>query len=1384
LIQAKEETFTMLTCPSGFEAKTPYFCDLDSIFIPESKCKVGNACDTSYLCKLSTEPKCPSLIKCPEDYPIRCPDNTCASSPRECPNYIKCPNFLPIRCPNGDCRKRIEDCPSNIYCSDWGYLCNDGSCRQSPNQCEKSTIETTCIDKSLVRCSDGTCQTSILLCPSVKTCPADRVLSYSGLCKKENEKTGSSKEKCSGEQVLCQFDYSCASSIELCPTGIICPSDRPVRCWDMSCAATLSACPKYQECPTGTIPCPDGSCTTEKCGTHITCSKDAPYRCFDNTCRVNPEDCPKMPACPLDAPILCWDGRCLAERSECQPPKGCSTNSPIRCPNGICSISINECSIQYGCPSTFVMCKDGTCRKKSSDCVEQSCGIDLPYKCPNGMCVSEEKYCDKSNGCPFNKPYKCKNGACVSEKNECEDLTIEIPNNKKLCPDGSIISQKGICPLENGCPSDTPMLCGDGQCINPKTSNCSIPTCPSEAPYRCLDGKCVFTSAYCPPVNSTKNNFGYLTCADGKEAKSFEECRLLMPCDRFRCQDGSCKDKEELCPIASAKDTCPSHLPIRCKDGTCAETEEKCTNSQGCPNNSQSRCPKNGLCASKTMECSSYESKFSLSNGCSVKTPIKCLSGKCVKSESDCEEGNGCNDSRYKIKCPNGECAESKRACRDKSGPCLNPCPYSKPMECGTTFEECFNDLNCTLSKPFRCSDGSCKRYPKKIKGASIEYNENACSIGIRCPDHKPFLCADGQCVSKKSFCVSYPKCPENAKETCFDRTCVQDKNNCGSKCPAKSPLLCPNNNCVSSIYDCVINECPASAPIRCYSGNCLSTPYECLTKRNETEIESLCKEGEVTCYDGSCRSKFEDCPLFKGCVNMATPFKCPSGKCAKDSYSCEKSEMDLNYEECIKKKEEGNSTENGKNDLEEEEEEKEKDCWHYRHNCTGEFKLCEDGICRKECPNYNGCPFSKPLLCSNGECVENEDECAGESNCPDIDNPFRCIDGKCVKSLSECSTPLLRLGSSNIMLSSFKNYDINSEIIIGESNTPIGSIHIPTNALLNITGNSSSYEGQILFNTVPQNELVGTFSKFDNTRKEDVLRVYPFADPDSTYSIDYIYSVLSSVIEIKFDEKNIKVRQSLLLTLMFDFPTNIKKMEMSNETANLFKELDPFEDVCLAKLKGMQWECEEGIPEIEKTDKFRLKGAVTSEGIYAVILNPSRNEKKIVIKKYWLITNLKAIAIIGSISAVIILTVAYYLMRQYRFIMKYKENQLLVSNQQKELESMADLNTSVVGQSFEDVAKGVVFTDNPAYKKKADRDASSKRIKEETEYYKVSNTLSRFEKDNKMLKEKIEEAKRIYKDSLNDSQKFEYQPGGYSSKEGNESSISNADGKDRLLEN
>ena len=1187
---------TIISCPKDLHRINFYTCGTNQDFAPPSKCKTNHECWNGDCIDNENEiySGCPSHITCPKDENIiKCPDNSCVSSLSECPEYVECPSHNPIRCGNGDCRKSLNDCPSLIHCPvNYPILCNDGSCRNSPSACKLPTEETYCDDKKMTRCSDGTCTNSKFLCQTLVTCPIGYEKCWDGNCKLKGtclEKQNTVNYFCDiGNEILCQFDFSCAREIDNCPTGIICPLDKPVKCWDNSCRDSVENCPKFQNCPLGLNECPDGSCGLGSCATHITCSVDAPYRCFDNTCRKNPEDCPAQPSCPSETPILCWDGRCLAERGECLSPSPCARVSPVKCPNGLCTKSASNCKEEKDCPSEFIRCKDGTCRKKLAYCPNESCPVNLPYKCKNGLCVSNEKFCDKENGCPFYLPIKCSDGTCVAEEGKCKKPKCD----GKLCPDGSCLGKDAICPSINGCPINTPFRCANGECINLKKTSCSIPICDPTIPIKCFDGTCVSTVNYCPIERKTAES-GNVICADGTEANSYDECKPLVLCkDSKRCPDGSCRTLKEDCPIGN---TCPEG-EIRCENGACAKNENLCPQENGCTKEKPYKCPGNGFCVENLDECEEKERVFDEANGCPQERPYKCAKiKKCVTNEEECEELDSVCTANEEM-CVDGYCGKDEE-CEEEEhqGECTYRTVICKtpPDLCADSIGDCFNSINCRVNTPFRCGNGECKRYPSK------QYGSNGCEINISCPNYKPYLCADGSCVEKSSFCKSYSECPEGTY-LCFDKTCAASKEDCErnhKKCPPKNPVLCPNGNCVSGIYDCDEGKCPKWMPFYCILGSCSNNPRDCQkiqfsfdeNHRFRTEINTTCTDEEYTCVDGSCREKAEDCPIYNGCVSNDASFKCLDGGCAVDKDSCK----EHNNEELF--------------------------------YCPDNKILCEDGVCRKNCElvEYNGCPNEHPLLCSNGRCVSQLIECVGESACDSTEKPFRCIDGTCGASLTECKIPFREVGDTNILISVFPKMEMIADLIIGPNSILAGKVEIPAGTITN-KEDGSSIDTQISFRSVTRSVIIDTKTDYDQTRLDDLKLVYPYADPDNNFSLNYQYAVLSSVIEIKLkDPEKTVISGKILLTLLFDFPykhESLQKKTIYEEEEDFSKRpkyttlpLNYNRDVCLAKLNitTRKWECNKLNFNVEVKSNLQLTEEVNEEGIYAVILELGMNNNK-----------------------------------------------------------------------------------------------------------------------------------------------------------------------------
>lgn len=1347
LIKSDGSEPTDLSCPANLIKINLYTCAKSEEFKVDSVCQTGQECWEGTCTKDTST--CPTAMFCAEhitDYSIRCPDNSCVADVKDCPDYFECPSFLPIRCPNGDCRKSLSDCPSLFKCPDEiPVLCNDGSCVRLADNCKYPSEQTQCIDQSMTRCADGTCVSAKFLCPTPITCPPGTERCWSGGCaiKGKCKKLSSGESSsCKDNEILCDFDHVCKDELSKCSTGLICPIDKPVRCWDMSCKDSIEACPAFQECPSGMMGCADGSCVTSSnsCNTHITCPSESPYRCYDNTCKKDPADCPSMPNCPSDAPILCWDGRCLANREDCLGPSACTPATPVKCPDQTCKTTAEECKAITGCPNSFSTCPDGSCRRKLADCETPKCPLNFPYLCNNGMCVLDESHCEHENGCPFNKPYKCLDGACAEEKEKCEvqEQTCSGTERPKHCPDGSCLPYTKTCPEENGCPIDTPRRCADGACIDPKKTSCQIPVCAPETPIRCLDGSCVSSSSSCPNKKQTLNEEGLVECADGIYVKSYEECKPLIACGEgeVRCDDGSCRESKEYCPLAK---TCPNNK-VRCPNGSCATSEDQCLNASGCPKTKGYKCSSSGLCVSSTDECTELIKPLENAKGCPKDTPKKCDNGKCVKSDGSCNNENGCQEGD--ILCTSGKCAKKKSQCRaDGSAPCSVDFKYFCFMDdtpCAKSVEECFNAENCKLSEPFRCRDGECKRYPRKN---SLDDSEG-CEIGIECPNYKPFLCADGECVEKSTYCKSLESCPKDKPYLCFDRTCAVNKDQCPPRrCPAKTPILCPNSNCVSNVFDCDDRSCPTWKPYKCANGLCKEGPIECIEeipKNTEEEEEeevktyfNLCKDNEYVCNDGSCRRSLEECPLFKGCTSTEKPYKCPKGVCAASEALCEG--------QAIKCKEE-----------------------------EGE-KLCEDGICRKECPEYNGCPFDSPLMCSTGRCVDSISECVGEGNCNNVDKPFRCIDGSCAAKISDCKAPIKEFGTVDYKLSIFPSSDLTTDIIFGNGNAALASLYVPSDAFVK-DGVSSS--ATLLIKSVPKSKITSTFSKYNETRNEDIIRVFPYADPNGDFTLEYEYTVLSTVVSIEVEDEGVEIKKNILLTLTYDFPSNhetlVEKEEPETDSEGETKEIQPrnlgedtnsgenymhlsaLEDVCLARLEENEWKCVGLLSKTQSLDYFQLQGAFNKTGTYAVILAPRINTTPLSIEENFLVEHLVAITVITLVVLIIIGICTYVFLRIYRYRGKYKETSQKAKESQMEMTNMLDSSTSMIGQTIGDTKEGVVFTDNPAFKLVRDDGKSKRNIQLEKLKDNFLKRLRTLERNNEKLKTSYENVKTEY-DRLND---------------------------------
>jgi hypothetical protein len=753
----------------------------------------------------------------------------------------------------------------------------------------------------------------------------------------------------------------------------------------------------------------------------------------------------------------------------------------------------------------------------------------------------------------------------------------------------------------------------------------------------------------------------------------------------------------------------------------CVKNPVDCINTTGCPGRFPIKCQNNGLCVKDSNDCKTALKDFTLSNGCNRTTPLRCSTGqinKCVADLKDCKLDYCPNpDTPYfcGISGESGQCGTDPRDCSTKPIGCIDNQVTCPDKSCKSVLAECNSEDGCNLQTPFRCLDGTCKRYPTLWSPAKID--PESCDIGIQCPNYKPYVCADGSCVEKSHFCMSISPCPENASNMCFDRTCTNEKcSNKVKKCPTKNPILCSNNGkCVDTIFDCFENKCSKTKPIKCASGICTNSPQEC-------QITSLpCDDKEFTCYDGSCRTKEKDCLKYDGCVDPKLPYKCNNGSCSKNKAGCI-NDIDLTGEE--KDPEKKASQEKYRKILE---------------KLSAGKILCEDGIYRKNCPSFNGCPNASPFLCTNGFCVKTISECAGISNCS-LENPFRCVDGSCQKNIFDCpKIKKLQYYYPSLIFAHIGN-DYNLDILVSDDNEVIGKLYIPAN---NFTNKQLKPVLSIIKYKVQAKSIFSeTKVDYDPTRQDDVIKVFPFGDKGETYSLEYEYSILSPIVEIfamsetsTENESDILFKNAVEITLAYDFPEN--KRDDDHEKFILI----PYSDLCLGELNQNtnKFTCvEEAF--ITTNYNFReLKGSIKKSGVYAVILNPKPNNAFLEFEENFILKNFLILLIVFG-SLIILLGVGFYIfIRIYRYREKYKFSRENTKKIENKMQEMQNLGSAHLGQTIGDSIDNIIYTSNPFYKVEKVQDKSARYIELEGLYQKYLKRQKNLEKNNETLEKKIE---------------------------------------------
>lgn len=1173
---------------SEFECAAPSACGAELLTCPDGSC-------------VSAAEFCPTQRSCPADAPVLCGNGDCQADVAACGTRPRCPEEAPVRCPDGACRGATLDCPSHTACP--GALpvrCLDDKCVAAPELC-RPIEELRCADGA-VRCPGGECAASQLVCPTTVTCAPGFRRCADGTCR---AMCAATSKQCEPDEVACPqsgHGVACASDINECPLGQVCPVTRPVRCIDASCASSVLACPPTPDSyETPKVPCSDGSfeADPQKCGTPVTCPPAvAPYKCFDDTCRVAPADCPEPPQCPADAPYLCHDGNCEARLWNCRAFGGepCTDESPVRCPDGSCVAAAASCpspfptsAEDFSCPHGWFRCRDGSCREKSTLCESLVCPPELPHLCDSGLCARAASGCDLENGCQAELPARCWNGACAPSEADCPSPEGNCTDDQLVrCPDGSCAPGANICPAESGCPLNF-VRCLDGRCeskprdittFNPCTSGRSDGNaCPGSKPFRCPRGFCAVSSLLCPeqlpdalcPADRP------VACDSGLCRESSAQCAVVVPCGgelgSERCGDGTCRE-EGACPEVSL---CPDGYS-RCPNGVCGRDGEPCYNDlTGCPQD-RVLCEDSRACVSTPSECAQQDGGGNrlTANGCPEAAPEKCFNGECVSDLGLCLAGNGCPLAEAFV-CGDGVCEADPDACDGSGDDCADGAVRCADGLCKASPGLCATTSGCPALTPVRCVDGSCARFAASALPGAGGAEGESCPRAVACGAAE-VRCADGSCAASSTLCPSHEPCPASAPLSCSDGSCAVSQVACPelTACPALSPVVCPNGGCRASLAACeattsAAREGSACADglALCFDGSCRASARACVkwafeVRRNASltdaafdgiSADGLCpNDGETACGDGSCVPFRFMCGVQAGCPD-SEPVRCGDGSCAS---SCDGVTMP---------------------------------------SCPAGNSRCVDGTCRSSCLPYDGCPLSAPYHCPDRTCAARLSGCgadAKEATAAAAASRRLLADGDTLWCVDGCNRDVkARLAAYAVQLGEAASLPVG----FSDELASVGTLLVPSGGIRR-AGNGSDVTLQV--RPVADSQMRGATNPVPRSRQIELGA-----------TLGYLSTVVSAAFECV---AGADVVQPFPIPLAYTAAVDDGVLQRARPEG--YDE----RDVCLARLRsaGGQWECLVSDADARDAGPERVEGAAEGEftgtldtcqeGVaYAFVVAPNR---------------------------------------------------------------------------------------------------------------------------------------------------------------------------------
>ncbi|MCQ2820522.1 MAG: prefoldin subunit [archaeon] len=391
---------------------------------------------------------------------------------------------------------------------------------------------------------------------------------------------------------------------------------------------------------------------------------------------------------------------------------------------------------------------------------------------------------------------------------------------------------------------------------------------------------------------------------------------------------------------------------------------------------------------------------------------------------------------------------------------------------------------------------------------------------------------------------------------------------------------------------------------------------------------------------------------------------------------------------------------------------------------CQAGLTLCESGLCKVKCPEFDGAPLGK-VQCPNGLFAASDNECIGYAMSPDSSNAYRCLTGEVLSEPEKCIQIYRNANVPPITATFYLHETLEFNFAYDNTNRAIGTLHIPGSIFKMI---SNINYGTIKVRGVRHSTLMD-YSLYNNTP----LFIYNVSAgiEASDGVLGFENSVLSPVVEITSDDIEDNFESPGRIRLEFN--------RYTKKTAHF-----RYDDYCLAKLKEeggkKHWECTARAIN-EETTEF----PISSLGIYAVILSPSRQEEVSGTSKSFFFDNIKTLLIV-FVCLVVAFAIGYYIFsRVTRYRNKYHENRekiKFLKDQKKEYENMT---TDVYGQTLGDNIIGLVYTKNQAFS--LDQSKMNANADLEKEIEDLNLKIKNVNRHNDRLQEQIDEMEKKFKE-------------------------------------